>query len=168
MNRPLGVTIVVVLCLLGGLWLLVTAFLPGMARMAELMHVSVMSLRLPLAICGVLGLTAGLYMWTGSRMGWWAGCIVLAFVALYSLNGVFSGFKAGHAAQMGNGAIAWHLGRNALRGIVACGFYFYLFSQPVEGFFGLNPKTAGRRMAFSLAGALVLWFVLASITRGMG
>lgn len=82
MNRPLGITILAILAVLGGLVsLAVGAFASGFG--------------LVLVIIGLVELAVAYGYWTGKSWGWWLGIVgaVLDIVSIFSLN--YFGFIIG-------------------------------------------------------------------------
>ena len=87
-KRPVGVSILAVLHVMGGVGLLAVqvAYRRGLGDAAAELGFSQLHLLFSVVLLGVLGVVSGLGMWLGRRWGWWLAVFSYAYAVLRAGN----------------------------------------------------------------------------------
>jgi hypothetical protein len=87
-KRPIGISILAVLYIIGGIGVLgIQLFMGGVLTQAfNLIGISSISAVISLLFLGILGLAAGIGMWLGKKWGWWLGAFYLMYSVARNIN----------------------------------------------------------------------------------
>ena len=90
-NRPIGISILAVLYILGGVAILGLQIGTSGALQEAFKEMGIATIlgTLSLTFLGVLGVAAGIGMWRGKVWGWWLGAFYLTYSVARSANALF-------------------------------------------------------------------------------
>lgn len=169
-RRPLGVTLLTVLFLVGGIGILVTGVLAGarrerLAAAIEPAGFAVITVYGGVVLLGALALAAGIGFARRRRWGWWLGTFSFAYALAYQVDAAIAAYGQRDAAAAATAdsapdtlAAAYVLGA-LVHGLI----YLYLFRTRVRDWFtvvttpvaGVVATEAGVCAAIFLAGWVV-------------
>lgn len=162
-DRPLGVSILAVLHLIGGIGLFFAQFLlwsrlDAMQQPMETIGIPPVVLLAGVMFLSLLALASGIGLWTGARWGWWAA----AFYYVYGIfrNGAALLTLAQFAEHLEGGTrgpeyyFIKHAGRIVVHGLIL----LYLMKGNVLEFFGQESLSKAKALALlvSICTAIVL------------
>lgn len=167
-KRPVGVTILAVLNLLGGLALLLMQTILWNKLGEGLQSIGISSAVgfAALVFLGVLGVSAGIGMLTGKRWGWWVGAFCLCYSVARNLNALIMipSLVEQHGAP--DASVAKFYVKFAGRAIINSLLALYFFKANVVEYFRVGEIAAWKRFTILLAATIGIMglFLLASAT----
>ncbi len=164
-KRPIGVSILAVLYIIGGIGVLgIQLFMGGaLAQAFNLIGISSISAVISILFLGILGIAAGIGMWSGKKWGWWLGAFYLMYSVERNINALI--IIPCLVEQFGtpeSGLVKYYIkhgGRIILHSLLV----LYFFKSNVEAYFQVDNLNAWKRF-FKLAGATVIAFGAAIVS----
>ncbi|WP_410768950.1 hypothetical protein [Fontibacillus sp. BL9] len=140
-DRPMGVTLLAILLVLGGLGTLVTQLMAfsNLNETASIVGVSSYLFQGAVAFLGLLGVTAGVGTWIGKKWGWWLALFYFAYAVIRNINVIISISNMFYLYEGSLSGSAMVYFKYAVRTLWNCLLIFYLCGETVTTFF----KTTG-------------------------
>lgn len=166
-KRPIGISILAVLGVIGGVAILVMqAFIAKhYGAAAEHTGVSAISMLVNLIVLGIWGLLSGIGMWIGKKWGWWLGATYISYSVLRNLNALLtiSEIVAQNPDQSIDATKYYikHIGRVIIHSLIAC----YYFKANVLEFFGYPIERRWKRILAYIGITILIFITLATITQ---
>jgi hypothetical protein len=166
-KRPIGISILAVLGILGGIAILVMQIFTAKHydTAAEYSGVSAISMLVNLTILGIWGLLSGIGMWIGKKWGWWLGATYISYSVLRNANALLtiSEIVAQNPDQSIDATKYYikHIGRVIIHSFIAC----YYFKANVLEFFGFPTERKWKRILAYIGATLLIFIVLATIAQ---
>lgn len=160
-GRPIGISILAVLFLLGGI-LLVFGSMALMSVMLRAGSPANSALPIPwilawMTFLAILALTSGIGLWAGRKWGWWLAAGYLMFRVSSQLLGIVSAYVTPEIFA-GTDPEIFKLTTQAIVWILIAA---YLFKHNVRAFFGLSESTQVRDAGLLLASFFVITLLMA-------
>jgi len=165
-KRPIGITILSLLGVIGGLSLLIFSFFlaESLASATELTGISSIAMRANMAILGSWGLVSGIGMWKGRKWGWWLGATYISYSVLRNANALLT--ISDISSQFPDQDIDTtkyyikHTGRVIFHSLIAC----YYFKGNVLDFFRIGSGKRWKRILAYLGISTIISITMAVLT----
>ncbi len=163
-DRPMSITLISILLVIGGLMLLVTQLstFSMLSDASSELGVSAVLLQTAFAFLGLLGVAAGIGGWFGKKWGWWLAVFYFAYAAtrnanvLLILQGIDNGGAPADYVMMNYVKYGVRIVWNSLI------ILFLLRSDTVNSYFGTEDTSKVKAVLFAF-GLSILLFVIASL-----
>ena len=163
-ERPIGISILSVLYILGGLAILVMQlFLSGaISEGMESIGISGLYSLFAIGFLGFLGLSAGIGMWTGKRWGWYLGTFYLLYSVARSTNAILMIPSLVEQFGAPEGGVDKYYIKYGGRIFFHSLLTLYFFKGNVVEFFGVGNTNPWKRFGI-LFGATVFFLIVMTI-----
>ena len=160
-TRPIGISILSVLYIIGGIGTLgitilnIQVLMGGTAsQVFDKLEVSSIYAVISILFLGILGLAGGIGMWCGKKWGWWLGAFCLMYSVARNINALI--MLPILAEQFGapEAGLAKYYIKHGGRIVINSLFVLYFFKSNVEAYFQVERLNAWKRF-FQLLGATV-------------
>ena len=160
-ERPLGVTLLAILQLIGGVLFLGVQFLilikfNAMNDILRPAGMSLVLLSLGVMLLATLSIASGIGMWLGAKWGWW-------LASFYYVYGIFRGGTALYTIvtladklQGGSRGPEYYIAKHSVHIIVYLLLLLYLFKDEVLEFFGLDGLSKGKAVGVLIGSGLLI------------
>lgn len=156
MKRPVGITILATLNLIGGVAILAMQVVLAvrMTDAIEGVGISPIQAHVALAFLGALGLVAGVGMLLGRRWGWWLGAFYLTYSVARNTNALISLPDLAEQFGVPPEKAVTHFVKFGGRVIIHSLLCWYFFTPKVEAYFQVGAVGRWKRLA-ALVGATI-------------
>ncbi len=140
-TRPLGITILSILFIIGGSGMLIL-FLS--TQKIDIKSVASLSSTVMFngVLLGVWALVAGIGMWFGKKWGWWLGATYLSYSVFRNINVLFTIFTMLGEFPIETRHIVKPLGRVLIHASICT----YCFKDAILEFFGFSTERKGKKL----------------------
>jgi hypothetical protein len=184
-QRPVGVTLLAILALIGAFLLTIITGLAAVAvargddRVREVGEVMAkLGIPLPVLAAGILFLVilawaSGIGMWIGTRWGWHCGAFWYAYAIIRNLNALLTVYGSSDAFAAESSAISYrgpeyYYVKHASRLIVSFLIYLYFFKSNVREYFGLADNSRWKAAAVHFSICIGLFIVGSALSFAFG
>jgi hypothetical protein len=162
--RPLGITILAILHLVGGA-VLCAVTVPLLSKLGTLQGVlrsagsSVVLLAVSAIFLGALGFSAGVGMWLGKKWGWWLGAFYYVYGVARNASALITVIEMSNELGRGAHGPGFYLMKQAVRIIVHLFILNYLFKTNVLSYFELERLSRGKALSILVSICLAIGMV---------
>jgi len=160
-QRPLGVTILAVLYLLGGVGMLIlqVVLAAKMQQGFSQLGYSAMQTHFALGLLGVLGAAGGVGMLLRRKWGWWLGAFYLTYSVARSANALLTLPQLIEQFDVPPAAVVKHNVKFAGRVIVHSLLCWYFFTTRVESYFQVGSLARLKRLLLLVLATMAAFVV---------
>ncbi len=160
-TRPIGISILSVLYIIGGIGGLGITILNIQALMGDTasqtfdkLGVSSIYVVISFLFLGILVLAGGIGMWCGKKWGWWLGALYLMYSVARNIDALIMIPIVAERFSIPEAGLAQYYIKHGGRIVINLLFVLYFFKSSVEAYFQVERLNARKRF-FKLLGATV-------------
>ena len=159
--RPVGISILAVLHVIGGIGLFGVQFL--MFANLQTMEETLRTIGIPpiLLIVGVmflaiLAIASGVGMWLGKAWGWWLGSFYYVYSIFRNVSALLMVFAMADQFDGGSRGPEFYVFKHSFRIVIHFLLFLYFFKSNVLGFFGLSSLNKGQAIGILVGVCIAL------------
>ncbi|MNZ70063.1 hypothetical protein D3C78_883830 [compost metagenome] len=160
-DRPMGLSLVAILLVLGGAGLLIIQLIAfsKLEEMSSLINVSNYVLQGAFVFVGLLGVAAGVGTWIGAKWGWWLALFYFAYAVTRNINVLLTihNLMDQFGGTIGEAVKGYF--KYGVRVLWDCALLFYLCSETATTFFKAKETKKWKALLIVFAICIALFLV---------